>query len=400
MIRVYYKKQSGAVLILSLWLVIVLSMMAYSLTYELRIGLRMTSQAKRKLQATAIARAGMAHAVNDLKNQRLLNASLNSYANTLEDIWANHDEHTELEFGEGNYTFRIVDENSKLDVNSLNPQSVGVIEYLLEEFTRYDDEDIQNIGFAIIDYIDGDMEATTALEELDEIENYTEWAFKSRLTGNMGMDWIFRPKNDELILIDELLEIPGITPELLYGNPGEMEMDPIARIDSDDGDSEALIDFLTTRNGHRMNINTCSIRLLEAILTSVDPMGPDYSSMAEEIEDFREERLDFENDGTRGILQINELVEVGVPEDIITELQQTFQMGSNSHYFTVVSRGTFEGIRKTLCARVNVEMEQYDFDPDDDTTLGHRDLKSAGFLENRPNLKIDPSIRVEYMWEP
>jgi hypothetical protein len=392
------RKQSGAILVLSLWLIVVLSMMAYSLTHELRIGLRMTSQAKRKLQATAIARAGMAQAVNDLKNQRLLNASLNSYANTLEDVWNDQDEQTNIKFGEGEYTIRIVDENSKMDVNMLNPKSVGVIQFLLEEFTRHDDEDIQNISYAIVDYIDGDMEATTALESIDEIENYTEWGLKSRLASEMGIDWIFRPKNDTLILIDELLEIPGITRKLLYGDPEGMAMDPIERFDSVE-DSKALVDYLTVRNGNRMNINTCPVLLLEAILTSMDPQGPGYSSLAEEIEDYREEKLVFEEDGTQGIVRLNDLAEIGVPEGIISELQQTFQMGWNSHYFTIISRGTFEGIQKTMFARVNVQMEQYNFDPDDETTYGFRDLKSAGFLENRPNLKIDPSVRVEYMWE-
>jgi type II secretory pathway component PulK len=50
----------GAILMLSLWLILVLTVMAYSLTYEMRVGLRMTGMGARKIKARALARAGVA----------------------------------------------------------------------------------------------------------------------------------------------------------------------------------------------------------------------------------------------------------------------------------------------------------------------------------------------------
>ncbi|HMX63479.1 MAG TPA: hypothetical protein PKD58_10465, partial [Candidatus Sumerlaeota bacterium] len=59
------------ILVLVLWIVVILSLMAYSMLYQVSSEMSITSARKKQLQAEALARAGIAKAVVDLRNDLL-----------------------------------------------------------------------------------------------------------------------------------------------------------------------------------------------------------------------------------------------------------------------------------------------------------------------------------------
>ena len=69
------RRRRGTIMVMALWLILVLTVMAYSLAYEMRLGLKSTSYAQKRVKALGLARAGLAHAVMDLKNDRLLSVN-------------------------------------------------------------------------------------------------------------------------------------------------------------------------------------------------------------------------------------------------------------------------------------------------------------------------------------
>src|SRR5687768_15953900 len=125
----------GAIMVLSLWLIIVLMVMAYSLAYEMRLGMKLNVGAQRRLKALGLARLGVARAVADLRNDRLtaFNNPTN-YNDTLSDIWVRDEEdHLDVELDPGKYSFIVRDENRKMDLNMLRPQGAGALAFLLND---------------------------------------------------------------------------------------------------------------------------------------------------------------------------------------------------------------------------------------------------------------------------
>jgi len=66
------RARRGVIIILTLWLVTVLALIAYSLAYEMRSEGRLTKLKKDQLLAYQLAKAGVAKAICDLKNDMLM----------------------------------------------------------------------------------------------------------------------------------------------------------------------------------------------------------------------------------------------------------------------------------------------------------------------------------------
>ncbi|HOE98056.1 MAG TPA: type II secretion system protein GspK [Candidatus Sumerlaeota bacterium] len=387
----------GVILVMVLWIIVVLSVMAYSLAYEMRVGLKTTSLAQKRLAAGATARAGLAKAVTDLKNDRLIALADQGQTNdNLMEVWADKEDKTDVEFGGGTFTVRIIDEESKLDVNSIIPASMPGLVYLLREVGGFDDDEAQIIAACIVDFADADLIPSTG-EGYDEVEYYTEWGL-DEYGDQLPPGWVFRPKNDYYLHIEELLEIPGLTREMLYGDPREVPQDPFVRRDEEE-DFPALADYLTAGRNHKVNINTARIPVLEAIFAGAMGEGGDYGRIVSRIDDLRRSRNTLEGGTGYGIADPAQLAEAGVPAEAIELVQQLFPLGVQSHRFTIIARGTYQGVRETIAATVNLTVESYPYDPDDPDTFGLRDQAAAGELENQPYVKVDPAVRVEWMAE-
>lgn len=138
----------------------------------------------------------------------------------------------EVPLGAGAYSYRITDEESRLNVNAASPER---LDRLLQE----------------LDLEKRDRDVITA-----SIQDWRDPNEEYRLNGAESEDYYlelpvpYRSRNANLESLQELLQIKGITPALFYGTP----------------ERPGLVDLLTVRTqGQQVNINTASPIVLRAL---------------------------------------------------------------------------------------------------------------------------------------
>jgi general secretion pathway protein K len=136
-----------------------------------------------------------------------------------------------VQLGPGEFSYRITDEEARLNVNARQP---GTLEKLLTAL---------------------DVDKTERDVISDSIEDWRDANDLARINGAESDYYLklpvpYRPRNGNLQDVSELLQIKGITPELYYGHD----------------DKPGLVDLLTVRSrGVTININTASKLVLQAV---------------------------------------------------------------------------------------------------------------------------------------
>lgn len=390
-------KRRGLVLVLVLWIIVVLMVVAYSLAYEMRVGMKMLAQNQKKLKALGLAQAGLAKAVTDLKNTRLLAmADSNLNNDSFDSLWAKSEDKIDVPLGDGTYSVIVIDEERKLNVNSIQINSIYAMEYLLKDVGGFKDDDAQTMSQALIDYKDPDSTPCGG-QGFDESTFYTAWGIK-RFGKILPEGWVFKPKNDNMLTLEELLSIPGITREILYGGSGAIR-DPFADVEtksphyssSKKNEQLGLADYLTVNNAGVLNINTCSLTTLEAAIAAGTAGRVDPQPMATQIDKIRNDQSSLKgSNGNNNTL--TSLSAAGI--NLAAILGSTFPPTVNSSFFTITSRGEYEGVRMTEQALVQVTLEPFALNPDDQKAIPKRDRNAMGSLKSQPNLIIDPSVHV------
>lgn len=105
------RKEEGLTLILILWIIAILSITTLSLASYMRLQLRITKNKTERLKAYYIARAGIERAILELRRDT------NDY-DALNEEWSTNEEaYNSIQFGEGEYSIQVIDEESKLNIN-------------------------------------------------------------------------------------------------------------------------------------------------------------------------------------------------------------------------------------------------------------------------------------------
>jgi Tfp pilus assembly protein PilX len=87
------RQRRAAILVLTLWIVVVLGLISASMLEEIYLELKLAKFQRDDFEAMALARAGLARAVADLRNDLILDRSTQSeMLDTLSDVWARTDE--------------------------------------------------------------------------------------------------------------------------------------------------------------------------------------------------------------------------------------------------------------------------------------------------------------------
>ena len=358
------------------------------------MNLRLSGQSHNKLKARALARAGLAKAVIDLKNDKLLlivaRSSMNS--DSFRDVWARPEDKTDVELGGGVFTVSVEDDESKLNLNFLNEQNAPILGQILRRIGDFDRITADMIARMIVDFQDPDLFALTG-GGLSEAVFYTQWG-REEFGGTLPADWVFRPKNDLMLNLEELLVFPGITRALLFGRG----IEPVERQDGRRrrrrGDPlPSLSHYVTVQSGRWLNVNTVSQLVLEGLLRFVLPTDTAPEGIAQDIVNYRTDLMN--SDGPESsILNINQLEQVGLSRAQIARMNTIYPLNVSSRYYTLTSRGEYGGIVKTLQVRVTVALESFNVNPGRPETFGRRDPEASGLLDNRWNQIIDPVIRV------
>ena len=242
------KEEKGIALIITLWVLTILSVVAFSFAYLARLEMKISGYERSRLVALGLAQAGIELAIEEIAND------LNAY-DSFDEEWRQRfvDEEGSLreieiedEEGEvvGSYTLRISDEEGKININAGDELSK---ERMLDELFRLLDlEEHGAIRDSILDWLDPD--------DLHRIEGAEDSYYES-------LDPPYECKDGPLDVLGELLMVKGITPELF---------------------KEARFpDFLTVYSQGAVNINTAPREVLQAVLGINE-------SLAQQIVDHRE----------------------------------------------------------------------------------------------------------------
>ena len=334
------RRREGSILIVVLWVVLILSLMVSSFAVTMHIETRLTGYHERELQAKALALGGLEYVkallVADLNPQSDVNAdtaerrsggtsanpqarSSTKGADYYSEPWRNNLELTDHQLGEGTFTVQIIDEQSKLCVNALEPENWRA----LLRLCGVDTETASIISDSITDWVD-----TNSTSRPNGAEDEFYMSLSSEENGP------YHCKNGAIDKIEELLLIRGITPDIFYGRqaegPSDVNLIGIGR-------------FLTTMPFSRVNMNTASSEVLQCL--------PGVTAdMADRLIRYRQG--DDGVDGTdddKPFESWDEVATVWSGTMSSAEMRQMRRfIDVKSNYFTVRSTGVVGNTRKTI----------------------------------------------------
>jgi len=302
--------RKGLVIIAVLWTVVVLMAIVAVLGRRTRLDMKVCMARMDAVRCKWACRAGVEKAIAVLNTDETEN-------DTLLDLWSdNAEDFNDVMLERCRLNIRVVDETSKLNINSATKEQLLGLPYMLEE-----------IADAIIDWRDADdMPSGAGVEG-----GYYE-----------GLDFVYRARNGPFRTIRELLMVKDITEELFYGEDtnfnGQLdynERDGDESPPTDDGDDEldrGWIAYLTCyppssseQPSTQVNVNTAREQVLAALLGGWEDEDAVRTALA--IIDFREST---EN----GIENTSDLTDNGVMTDSeFSEIEEYITVSSD--VFTV-----------------------------------------------------------------
>lgn len=220
--------KSGAVLMLVLWALVLLTIMVTEFAYSMKTEVASTRNFKEGTEAYYAAVAAL-----DLAKAEILAAKDNTYL----------DKSGKLVFGEKapersgvigstEYSYEIIDEDRKLNINSASPEQ---IRYVLKE-SGIEDSALDTLVDSIMDWKDADN-----LHRLNGAED--------EYYGSLAKP--YSSKDDLFDSLEELALVKGFKPEMIYG--------------SKEGKYRGLHRYMTARSSGMVNINTADRMVLESV---------------------------------------------------------------------------------------------------------------------------------------
>jgi type II secretory pathway component PulK len=380
------RPRRAVVLVLTLWLVLVLAVLANSLGFEMEVETKLTGAFRDQFRAEQLARIGVARAVTDLRNDRLLERVeatplTNANGTTAEpqpfdaygDVWTGgtllpryyevtrHGERgggDERSGVEGYYEMMVVDEESKLPLTGAGPRTFDSLRYLLMELDVSEDQ-ARDIASAIIDWQDSDDvplngqggSERVAYEKLAEntgsggrVRVSGEPAPAPDATAGKPSDTRFLPKNSPFGSVEELLQVPGITPKLFYGYDPEKQPEPdffpVRSMGEGGRHAVGLRDLVSVR-GKSLNLNTACYESLAAAFAAAANDLDTGRQLAQRLISFRQgagtDRLDNRN-AIRDISKVQQVE--GFTPAILHSLGSSVPLTITSDSFTIYSRAS------------------------------------------------------------
>lgn len=352
------RARRATILILTLWLTVVLVLLAQSLAYEMRVEMMLTGAHRDYFQSEQLARIGVARAVADLRNDRLIDGADELQADrqfdALGDVWTGgslNPYRLEIDSaaGTGNAVghvdVMVVDEESKFPLNGTGTQWRLVMKYLLM-MLDLEEEEAQEMADTIGDWSDPD-------DIIMDPESTNETVFYTALMEEKGgaprnADGSIQkvlPKNGPFETVDELLQIPGMTPELFYGYDPEEGQEPrffpIRSIGQRLDERIGLRDVLTVRT-RDINLNTVSFEVLSAICAAALEDLDAGRAAARRLIDHRQGRSVNNIDNNTAFRSIEELGQVdglsGPLNSLIRGSARDVNLTVQSNLFTIYSR--------------------------------------------------------------
>lgn len=354
----------GIALIITLWVIIIMTIMAYSILHEANINVELTRQFRDRFLASVLARSGVGRAIVDLKNDLRLDMAAvgtNQAIDAKGDPWAREDDeytdsNSDRRLLHGFYTVRVVDENRFLPVNTTNL----VVYSMLLQVLGLDEKEAEKVAAAIVDYIDPDDRPSLLETEAD-----TEDKAYANLIGSENrqirvQDVSYRNKNDRINTLDELLQIYGVTPALYYGSAWTGEDDPrirwrrpryYQRINRPPDYRPGLRDVLSVYNDTGLNLNTVEPEVSHAVFA----MATRSLSTGEDATNSLVRHRPEPRGSTRrpprntdALVSFAQLTGLGIDVSTAASARSVANLGGRAFAYRIRSTGTVRGVSYTI----------------------------------------------------
>ena len=333
--------QSGVILIITLWILLILSTIALGFAFEMHLESRLARYQLDSHTATYLAQAGVHRAMVELKNDLFLDRKARpQMIDSLGENWANNENtdeyYTDIELGEGKYSVTVTDEYSKININYMSREMMVALLTVLHPELEKDEDRTNLIADALIDYRDPD----TQYWKDTTIDETTYYNPESTDTEHPRYQF----KNALFETVDELLNLPGFTPELLYGN---------VELDAEGGKKRSLNELLTVHGSGLININTAPYPVLVAWFRSGVPDLETVQDLAQQVIE-RRNGMDEEpgTDDDKPFLNMAELGSLsGMNPGITSVLMSRGIVATN--LFRITATGEVHGAMKTITALIS-----------------------------------------------
>ncbi len=253
--------ERGIALMVTLWLLAYLGVIFMTFTFSMRTELAAAGNFREEAESYHLAEAGIYQAAAELINAEttVLPPGFTPYDYLMEKWRNNPYLHKNVPLGRGSYWVTITDEESKIPLNGATDPMLA---RLLSNSGVTDDKLVSTIVDSIQDWRDPDN-----LHRLNGAED----------DYYLSLPTPYRAKNADFEVIDELLLVKGMTPEILYGNIGSPERR--AELESQlpwerqlgPGEYLGIARNLSVSGSGQVNVKTASAEVLMALgLTAME----------------------------------------------------------------------------------------------------------------------------------
>lgn len=324
------KDNTGAVLLVVLWTLLILSVLAVSLGRNASIELSLVKYALAKAKSKYLAWAGIIYAIDQIRqdsgdpasNQQdtLYDCAVPSHqGKTLEELFKEQplrDGHFTVQHFEEDAVsatpkifYGLRDEERKINVNALTSENVMILSALLTDLGS-DEETAQTIAFSVLDW-------------KDEDGAISKEGYGAEDAHYMGLDKPYHCKNRPLDSKEELLLVQGMTPEIF----------------------DRVKDFVTIfpqRGNLKINLDTVSERALRAAagafsgsLTNTE--SSDADSLVRKMLEYRRGEDGEDSTADDRLIDLN-LMGLNAKETVLFLMVSQFQT-RRSDYIHIQSHG-------------------------------------------------------------
>ncbi|MCD6327595.1 general secretion pathway protein GspK [bacterium] len=254
----------GIALLMTIWIMILLTVMALEFSFAKRVDLTVAVNFRDEMQAYYYAMAGVNMAMAELlSKQHYFGSGGGLYFVARQVKWDDAGDveldeaspnRTDVQLGRGSFTYELVDERRKLDIR-LSSNDDRFLDLLVN--SGVDEMTADTILDSLKDWRDADdTRRLNGAEDEYYQANYEEH----------GMPEPYLAKNDQLDSVRELLLINGVTPEILFGS-GNIENYGYREESGtdDDGDTYSGVYDLLTIWGSSLYYDTASDELLDGL---------------------------------------------------------------------------------------------------------------------------------------
>lgn len=228
----------ASILMVALWALCCLSVLAVSLSYQVRQKITLSNKLQERSKLHFIAEAGVMAAIDKLKNE-----DLKDY-DSLEDAWSNNVsafKNINVDGGKFNICYNynygqppvretrwgLVDEESKININKATQP---VLERLFRILLDFDEVDSQELAASIVDWRDNDSELSIPLGSAED-SDYRR------------AEYPYEAKDAEFEILEEVVLVKGMTMDIF----------------------KKIKDYITIYGDGKVNINTASTEALLAL---------------------------------------------------------------------------------------------------------------------------------------